>query len=238
MSRALVLGGGGVTGVAWELGLLAGLAAAGVDLRAADVVIGTSAGASAGAQLTSGRPVEELYERQLAGPGSEIPAKLGAGSILRFAAVLVRHRGDPQAGRAHLGRLALEAETAPEAERRAVIAGRLPSHDWPAQRLLVTAVDAATGEFRAFGADDGVPLVDAVAASCAVPLVWPPMTVTHDDGRRRRYVDGGIRSSVNADLATGCDRVTPFSRTPGSAPTRRGTPSSVPPRVSVNLMCT
>ena len=202
MSRALVLGGGGVTGVAWELGLLAGLAEAGVNLREADVVVGTSAGSSVGAQVTSGTPVEELYERQLAGPGSEIPAKLGAGGILRFAAVLVRHRGDPQAGRAKLGRLALGADTVSEADRRAVIASRLPAHEWPAQRLVVTAVDAGTGEFRTFTAADGVPLVDAVAASCAVPLVWPPVTIGD-----RRWIDGGVRSPVNADLAAGHDRV-------------------------------
>jgi NTE family protein len=115
---------------------------------------------------------------------------------------MVRHRHDPQAGRAELGRRALAADTPPEAERRAVIAARLPSHAWPAQRLLVTAVDAGTGEFRTFGADDGVPLVDAVAASCAVPMVWPPVTIGD-----RRWVDGGVRSPANADLAAGYERV-------------------------------
>lgn len=216
MSRALVLGGGGVTGLAWELGLLSGLAAAGVDLRSADVVIGTSAGSSVGAQLTSGTPLEELYRRQLADPRGEVAAKLGAGQILRYATAMIRHRRDPQAGRARLGRLALEADTAAsEAERRAVIASRLPSHEWPEQRLVVTAVDALTGEFRAFEASDGVPLVDAVAASCAVPLVWPPVTIGD-----RRWVDGGIRSPANADLAAGHERVVviaPLGRGPVAA---------------------
>jgi NTE family protein len=218
MSRALVLGGGGVTGVAWELGLLAGLAAAGVDLREADVVVGTSAGSSVGAQVTSGADLEDLYERQLAGPVTEIPARLGVGGLARYASAMVRHRKDPQAGRARLGRLALEATTVPEAERRAVIEARLPSHEWPGRRLLVTAVDAHTGEFRVFDADAGVPLVDAVAASCAVPLVWPPVTIGD-----RRWIDGGVRSPVNADLAAGHDRVVvvaPLTRAlgPMSAP--------------------
>ena len=53
--RALVLGGGGVTGVAWELGILAGLAGAGADLSDADLVVGTSAGSAVAAQLTTGR---------------------------------------------------------------------------------------------------------------------------------------------------------------------------------------
>jgi NTE family protein len=202
VSRALVLGGGGVTGVAWELGLLAGLAEAGVDLRAADLVVGTSAGSSVAAQVTGGTPLEDLYRRQLEGPGAELPAKLGIGGVLRFVSTMVRFRHDPQAGRAHLGRLALSADTPPEADRRAVIAARLPTHEWPAQPLLVTAVDATTGEFRTFGAADGVPLVDAVAASCAVPLVWPPVTIGD-----RRWVDGGIRSPANADLAGDHDRV-------------------------------
>jgi NTE family protein len=202
VTRALVLGGGGVTGVAWELGVIAGLAEAGVDLRRADVVIGTSAGSSVGAQLTSGADLEELYERQLAGPSAEIPARLGIGGLARYASTMVRHRKDPQTGRARLGRLALEATTVPEAERRAVIEARLPSHEWPGTRLLVTAVDAHTGEFRVFDADAGVPLVDAVAASCAVPLVWPPVTIGD-----RRWIDGGVRSPVNADLAAGYDRV-------------------------------
>ena len=202
MSRALVLGGGGVTGVAWEIGLLAGLADAGVDLRDADVVVGTSAGSSVGAQVTSGTDLEELYQRQLSGPVTEIPARLGIGGLARYVSAMVRHRKHPEVGRAHLGRLALEASTVPEAERRAVIAARLPSHEWPARRLLVTAVDAHTGEFRVFEAGDGVPLVDAVAASCAVPLVWPPVTIGD-----RRWIDGGVRSPANADLAAGHDRV-------------------------------
>ena len=199
---ALVLGAGGTVGMSSHAGVLRALQEAGVEPDAADVVIGTSAGSSVGAQLASGAPVEELYARQLAGPGGELPAKLGPGRILRYAAVLVRHRGDPQAGRAKLGRLALAAETVSEADRRAVIASRLPSHEWPAQRLVVTAVDAVTGEFRTFSADDGVPLVDAVGASCAVPLVWPPVTIGD-----RRWIDGGIRSPVNADLAAGHDQV-------------------------------
>jgi NTE family protein len=108
----------------------------------------------------------------------------------------------PQELLARIGRMSLEAETASEAERLAVIEARLSHHDWPATRLLVTAVEATTGEFRAFSAADGVRLVDAVAASCAVPMVWPPVTV---DGRR--WIDGGMRSVTNADLAAGHDRV-------------------------------
>jgi NTE family protein len=199
--RALVLGGGGVTGIAWETGLLFGLAEAGTDLTSADLVVGTSAGSIVGAQILSRVSLKDLYNTQLAEPTKEIAAKMGTITLLRFAMAMLRPGSDQQ-GRARLGHAALRARTAPESERLAVIQQRLPSDSWPERRLLVTAVDAETGETRVFDRDGGVPLLEAVAASCAVPLVWPPISI---DGRR--YVDGGVRSITNADLAVGCDRV-------------------------------
>lgn len=198
---ALVLGGGGITGIAWELGILAGLAEAGVDLTSAATIVGTSAGSVVGAQISSGVSLEDLYAEQLKDSTGEIAAKMGFGVIARFV-ILSAWPGDEQRSRARLGRASLKAQTVPESARRAVIEERLSNPPWPARRLLITAVDAETGEPRVFDRDSGVALVDAVAASCAVPLVWPPMTV---DGRR--YIDGGVRSLANADLAKGCDRV-------------------------------
>jgi len=199
--RALVLGGGGVTGIAWETGLLAGLVEAGIDLTSADVIVGTSAGSVVGAQISSGAKLNDLYHAQLADPTGEIAARMGPTTTLRFVAAMA-WPGDEQRARARLGRAALKARTVPEAERRAAISTRLPSASWPERRLLITAVDAETGELRVFDREGGVPLPDAVAASCAVPLVWPPISI---DGRR--YIDGGVRSVANADLAAGCDRV-------------------------------
>jgi NTE family protein len=199
--RALVLGGGGVTGIAWETGLLAGLAEAGIDLTSADLVVGTSAGSIVGAQILSGVSLKDLYNTQLAEPTGEIAAKMGATTLLRFAVAML-WPGSEQRGRARLGHAALRASTVPESERLAVIRQLLPSDSWPERRLLVTAVDAENGETRVFDRDSGVPLLKAVAASCAVPLVWPPITIDS-----RRYIDGGVRSITNADLAAGCDRV-------------------------------
>jgi NTE family protein len=199
--RALVLGGGGVTGVAWELGVLAGLKSVGVDLTDAELVVGTSAGSVVGAQITSGVDVAELYERQLLPPAAEIGATLGASSILRFAPVVIGSR-DPQKMRARIGRVALRTATVPEAQRIAVIESRLPVKEWPERRLVITAVDALSGEFATFDADSGVPLVRAVAASCAVPGVWPPVSA-----KGRRWIDGGVKSAANVDLAAGCQRV-------------------------------
>jgi NTE family protein len=199
--RALVLGGGGITGIAWELGLLAGLAEKGLDLTSADLVVGTSAGSVVGAQILSGAPIEDLYAEQLTDATGEIAARMGAGVVARFM-IASLWPGDASRGRAYLGRAALAARTVPESERRGVIESRLRSRSWHERRLLIMAVDAETGEPRVFERDSGVELRDAVAASCAVPIVWPPITI-----QGHRYVDGGVRSIANADLAAGCDRV-------------------------------
>ncbi len=203
---ALVLGGGGITGIAWETGILAGLVDAGVDLTGADLVVGTSAGSVVGAQLTGGAELPAMYERQLEPPTREKVARMTRPLLAQYGWALVRSRRDDAHFRRRVGSLALAAEkaglTPTEQERLDVIGSRLVATEWPERPLVVTAVDAATGEFHAFDRDSGVPLLKAVAASCAVPGVYPPVTI---DGRR--YVDGGMRSAANADLAQGYDRV-------------------------------
>lgn len=198
---ALVLGGGGVTGIAWEIGLLAGLADAGVDLAGADLVVGTSAGSVVGALVASDTDLEAMYQAQLAAPDGEVAARMSSATLLRYGWSALSSR-DPVRYRTRIGQLALASSTVSEEERRAVFETRLAGRDWPERRLLITAVDAESGEFTAFDRDSGVPLVDAVGASCAVPGVWPPVTVNG-----RRWMDGGIRSAANADLAAGYDRV-------------------------------
>jgi NTE family protein len=200
--RALVLGGGGITGIAWEWGILAGLAAAGVDLADADLVVGTSAGSIVGTQVAGGLDVEERYLGQLAPPDGEIGAVMGTGLLLRYGLAMFGGSRTPRKVRARIGKIAAGADTVPEAERIGVIESRLPVREWPDRALRITAVEVETGEFRAFDRDAGVPLVLAVAASCAVPGVWPPVTI-----EGRRYMDGGVRSGANADLAAGYDRV-------------------------------
>ncbi|MGW0390081.1 patatin-like phospholipase family protein [Streptomyces sp. NPDC003042] len=199
---ALVLGGGGLTGIGWESGILYGLARAGVDLTTAELVVGTSAGSVVGAQLTSGLLTsQELYERQLGDHAGEAVAKFGPGLLAQYAMAMARSR-DAAAYRRRIGAMALAARTAEESERRGVLAARLVSHEWPERRLVVTAVDALSGEPAAFDRESGAALVDAVSASCAVPGVWPPVTVGG-----RRFIDGGIRSATNADMAAGYRRV-------------------------------
>ena len=227
-TRALVLGGGGITGIAWETGLLLGLRDHGVDLTGADLVVGTSAGSVVGAQLLGGVDLEDLYAAQLAPAGQGTAARMGIGFLARWV-VADLWPGDPAKGRARLGRQALAARTAATVdERRAVIARRIGRDDWPATRLLVTAVQARTGRAVTFDRTSGVSLIDAVAASCAVPLVWPPHRI---DGVP--YIDGGARSAANADLAQGCDRlvvlapVSGVSRRPKEQAARLGVPYAV-----------
>ncbi|QIQ05912.1 patatin-like phospholipase family protein [Streptomyces liangshanensis] len=201
---ALVLGGGGITGVAWTIGVLHGLRLAGTDLTTADLIVGTSAGSVVGAQIAAGtHDLEALYERQLAPPGDERPARLGPAVLFRYARAMLVSR-TPEAYGQRIGRYALAAAAGLEAEadRRAVIASRIMVDSWPERALVVTAVDALTGELRAFDRESGVPVVDAVAASCAVPGVWPPVTV-----EGRKWIDGGMHSPANAQLAAGYDRV-------------------------------
>jgi NTE family protein len=206
--QGLVLGGGGVAGIAWTTGLLTGLAENGQDLTGADLLVGTSAGSVVAAQVTSGTPLLELFARQYdpARQTPEIPAEIDFEKFAADFGGAVTGSTSPAEVRRAVGRLALAAETVPEADRRVVIEARLPVHEWPKQRLVIVAVDAETGEPRRFDRASGVSLVDAVAASCAVPGVWPAVTI---DGTR--YVDGGVRSAENADYATGCTRVTVVS---------------------------
>ncbi|HUR03291.1 MAG TPA: patatin-like phospholipase family protein [Nonomuraea sp.] len=205
IKRALVMGGGGVTGIAWTTGVLAALAAGGLDVAgSADKIIGTSAGSAVAAQITSGLSLPELLERQT-NPALQAPELQSGVPMDQLWATLQKiyeSTGDPAEQRRKVGAMALATDTVSEAERRKVIEARLPVHNWPDRDLVIVAVEAATGEAALFGPGSGVALVDAVAASCAVPGVWPPVTI---DGVR--YVDGGVRSTTNADLASGYDRI-------------------------------
>lgn len=204
-TRALVLGGGGVAGVAWELGILLGLYEAGVDVRNADLIIGTSAGSVVGAQIASGVDLESLFAAQVT-PGQQSKERMVTfdpnGLMEVYRQAITAGISDPKAMRARIGAYALSTPTIPEAERRTIIESRLPTRNWSERNLLIIAVDANSGEEYIIDRTSGVELVDAVAASCAVPGIWPPVTIAG-----HRYVDGGVRSATNADLARGYQRV-------------------------------
>jgi NTE family protein len=200
--KALVLGGGGLTGIAWETGILAGLAEHGVDLTDADLVVGTSAGSVVGVDLRAGKSLAQLFEAQSAPTTpTEVYAKMGRAVMLRYAMAVTFTRKPLVAGR-RIGKVALRSKTETEAERRRIFETRMPAMEWPVGDLKITAVETVSGEFTVFDANSGVSLMDAVGASCAVPGIWPPVTI-----KGKRYMDGGMRSATNADLAAGFQRV-------------------------------
>ena len=231
LRRGLVLGGGGITGIAWETGLLLGLQDLGVDVTGADVVVGTSAGSVVGAQVTTGASLSDLYDYQVSTPKPAPLARISPVVLLGFARAMIRARGDLEAFGRHVGRWSARRAAAGRLStldaRFAAIRERLPIQEWgPGRRLQVTAVDVETGALRVFDGTDLVSLVEAVAASCAVPGVYPPVPI-----QGRSYIDGGARSGSNADLAADCDRVlglTPIDRAAGPMRTAGQLLGSVP----------
>ena len=199
--RAVIFGGGGVTGIAWQTGILRGLADEGVDLADADAIIGTSAGSFAGTYLACGL-VSEYFDAQLTDTTTEIAASMSADSIKGFQQAIIAGKGDPEATGQGLGRMAMAATTVSGEERAAVIASRLPETGWPEARLAMTAIDAETGALHLLDKESGVPLTTAAEASGAVPGLWPVVKALG-----RTWIDGGSCSATNAGLGAGYDHV-------------------------------
>lgn len=203
MTRAIVLSGGGPVGIAWQTGLAAGLGERGVALSSAACVIGTSAGSAVGAQIAAGHDLRAALERFVRPPASSERAPAQTPRLQGLLALMAKSMApgaDPKQTRAALGRFALEAQTIEE-ERFLQGFGYLKGERWP-QSFSCTAVDTGSGDFMVWSEASGVDLVAAVASSCAVPGVFPPITIGG-----RRYMDGGMRSGTNADLAKGHERV-------------------------------
>lgn len=213
--RALVLGSGGATGNAWLIGVIAGLFEGGMDVTEADLIIGTSAGLTAAAQITSATPTQLLADILSAAPQQRtgpIRADGGAAPIgpaanhLEIISAIIAASEDAADMRRKIGTAALETDapthSSAQAQWRATIVARLPSQRWPQQRMLIPAVDAHTGEPVVFDRHSGVDFVDAVAASTSNGFGVPPYSIGD-----KRYINGGYRADVNADLAAGYARV-------------------------------
>ena len=242
VGSALVLAGGGITGIAWESGVLAGLAAGGVDTRQWDLVVGTSAGAYVGARLLGDRSPTPLFAEQtssndkamegalqrLFGLGFVRVMRLSRRGWLRWVGLIwlanlivtslmqyaIRHgirstiavakslrpggEVDPQVVAKQIGAVA-NMKRKGSGDLSAFWEAELaPSREWPTTRLIAVAVDTADGSRMAFEASSGVSLVDAVAASTCLPGLLAPVELGG-----RRYMDGGLASAANADIATG-----------------------------------
>ncbi|MGY0490751.1 patatin-like phospholipase family protein [Streptomyces sp. WG-D5] len=207
---ALVLGGGGPVGGAWLVGVLAGLADAGVDLDGADTVVGASAGAIYGTRLAAGQSPGELYERLLAGE-DRVELGVTAAQTLRYLWAAVGSR-DPDRSARRLGRAALRARTVPATEALDAVGALLGGvRDWPERPLRLAVVDALTGERGVLDRDAGLGLVEAVTASCAVPLVWPPFPA-----EGHRWMDGGSRETTPLGAAREHRRILAVSPIPSA----------------------
>jgi len=217
--RALVLGGGGAVGIAWETGLAAGLADEGIDLRQADKIVGTSAGSAVGAELAAGRAPAAMRARigETARARAEQPAAANAmpvpdlTKLMEFMMRVPKNEAEALQLRTEIGAYALDAATIPEEAFIAFFAAATADTPWPAN-YACTAVDALDGRFVVFDDSTGAPLGRGVASSCSVPGLFPPITVNG-----RRYVDGGMRSATNFDLAEGFERVVAVAVIPAGA---------------------
>jgi NTE family protein len=218
MQRALVLGGGGLVGMGYHAGALKALAEWGVDAASADLVVGTSAGAVIAAYLASGWSAEDFYDyahgrhprsgepRDEAatvfqplwyGPGERLRRGLGSLFAAASARGLTLGVEPPRA----LRRLFPSGLYSTTATRLRLVEDL--GEDWPARPLLICAADLYSGARVAFGSPGApeAPFADAVAASTAIPGVFPPVRIGS-----RHYVDGGIVSATSLDLAVaaGC----------------------------------
>ncbi len=204
MKRSLVLGGGGVVGIGWLVGVVSGLAEAGIDLSAdacPDEVIGTSAGSVVGALVAHRTPAARLREIALDDANTAVVEKaMPLIDFLKAVEVFETWAGLPDnspASLARVGALALSAPTISEDDWSRSSA-RTVGVEWPALPYSCVAVDAFSGEYVQWSRDSGVSVDLAVSSSCTVPAIFPPVTIG-----ATRYVDGGLRSGTNADLALG-----------------------------------
>ena len=182
---------------------MVGLAQGGVDVGAADTVIGTSAGSVVGYYLAAGwdlseatsmvAAANEVAPSDPAAPGDEA---LALEPLMAAVAEAAENPAEADRARAKLGRLALEAQTIDEATWLSMFAP-FAGAEWPS-RFRCTAVDAADGTFKAWSSSDGIDVQLGVASSCAVPVIFPPVTIGG-----RRWMDGGVRDMMNADVAAG-----------------------------------
>jgi NTE family protein len=203
ITRALVLAGGGYAASAWEIGLTTGMADAGIDVRNANLFVGTSAGARVALHLVSGVALEEIFQRR-ASPSSQPAERPPTVDWVKIRADLARAKqagGSPTEILQRIGALVLAVAVGNGSDRRPIVTNQLPMQTWPERRVLMAVVNAETGERRAFDRHSGIDLVDAVIATTAF-IGWPPTLF-----QGQHYMDGGFYSSDNADLATGFDRV-------------------------------
>jgi NTE family protein len=234
---ALVLSGGGIVGGAWMVGALHAIATeTGWDPGSADIVLGTSAGSMIGAMLVAAMPAWLLRAYGAGEPAGDkgahpfgasfrlqwtFPRPVLGSPELALRSLREPWRYGPAGILAWLPQGVISTEPLKAAIRKYVPSG------WAAhESLWVTAVDYDSGHRVVFG-QAGAPmcdLADAVAASCAIPGFYHPVTI-----RGRRYIDGGMYSPANLDLVRDTDSEVVVCINPVSSRDRGGVFSAAGP---------
>jgi NTE family protein len=204
MRQALVLGGGGVIGVAWESGILRALVDAGIERSAFGAVVGTSAGAIIGARFLAGHDlVARPGSPEGGGSGPDSPAlidpkALDLAALGRVFQIWGANDRMTPAVAAEIGGLARTLYRDKESAWVTGITRAAGANGWPDTTLRISAVDTESGARALFDHASGVDLARAIAASSSVPAIFPSVTI---DGRL--YMDGGVHSSTHADALVG-----------------------------------
>jgi NTE family protein len=218
----VVLGSGGATGGAWEIGVLKGLRDAGVDVGTADLYVGCSIGATLSSLIQSGHKIEDLYRLRTVPDPAAVPTPSVLANkrsdkekaYLRDSLRMWGPARDDLAARVELGQRALATPNPLSEEVQIEMKRNLGLRDWPNAGLKVAAVDVADGSVRFFDRSQGVALELAMAASSAQPGLQEPITI-----QGRRYMDGGV-AGTNIDGAAGCDVVLAITAFPARNRTR------------------
>jgi NTE family protein len=217
LSHGLCLGGGGLFFVAWQTAYLHTLAEGGLNLDAADRVVGTSAGSVVAAALLGGRL--NLVHRELAilGKAPKVVSALAPSSDLRPSQQRAldlfwqAQDSEPATIRA-IGHAALASAGPAARTMRRNVALIIGAKRWPSPTLHISCVDAYTGERCFVTRDAGVAVSTAAAASSAVPGLFPPQLIAD-----RRCMDGGVSGSgTHLDVLAGAQRVLVLALSDGS----------------------
>lgn len=206
MRLGLLLGGGGSVGIAWENGVLAGLAdSCGFSPASATVIVGTSAGAAVGADMALGKDPHDALAHDAENPRNDDPPDLEQGAFAEIIGLMMAGEGRTPEGAARIGRLAIEAETVVARDefldrfRRSV-----GTDEWPDVDFRPTAACCETGEPKVWTVADGIELSKAVASSCAIPGFFPPVPfgdLHYMDGNRGRDYHTRIVADLGLDAA-------------------------------------
>jgi len=217
LEHGLCLGGGGLFFVAWQVSYLHTVAARGIDLAAADRTVGTSAGSVVATNLLAGHLNRlhtqlSLLSRFPAVLSALVPASEFTPSQLRALELFRLATDADEATVRAIGHAALAAHTPSPATVRRNVAFVVGLGRWPSPALHITCVDAFTGERCVVTHRSGTARSAAVAASSAVPGLFPPQPI-----RDRRCMDGGVSGSgTHVDLLAGAGRVVALTLTDGT----------------------